>query len=106
MGLKKYTKFLSLQFEALKMLRSKDPSYYYTVLGDDVILSLNENFEDPSKPLWLNLGYWKDAQTYPDACRAMVIKLGEAAELQSTDTVLDLGCGFGEQDALLVEQFH
>jgi microcystin synthetase protein McyJ len=67
---------------------------------------LNENFEDPSKPLWLNLGYWKDAQTYPDACRAMVIKLGEAAELKSADTVLDVGCGFGEQDALLVEQFH
>jgi microcystin synthetase protein McyJ len=106
MGLKKYTKLLSLQFEILKTLRSKDPSHYYTVLGDDVILSLNENFEDPSKPLWLNLGYWKDAQTYPDACRAMVIKLGEAAELKSTDTVLDVGCGFGEQDALLVEQFH
>jgi hypothetical protein len=34
MGLKKYTKLLSLQFEALKMLRSKDPSYYYTVLGE------------------------------------------------------------------------
>jgi microcystin synthetase protein McyJ len=106
MGLKKYTKLLSLQFKVLKMLRSKDPSHYYTVLGDDVILSLNENFDDPSKPLWLNLGYWKDAQTYPDACRAMVIKLGEAAELKSTDTVLDVGCGFGEQDALLVEQFH
>jgi microcystin synthetase protein McyJ len=106
MRLKKYSKLLSLQFEALKMLRSKDPSHYYTVLGDDVILSLNENFGDPSKPLWLNLGYWKNAQTYPDACRAMVIKLGEAAELKSTDTVLDVGCGFGEQDALLVEQFH
>jgi microcystin synthetase protein McyJ len=89
----------------LKMLHSKDPSIKYTVLGDDVIPTLNGNFEDMSKPLWLNLGYWKDAQTYPEACRAMAIMLGETAELKSTDTVLDVGCGFGEQDALLVEQF-
>lgn len=93
-------------FATLKMLHSKDPSIYYTVLGDDVLETLNGNFEDTSKPLWLNLGYWKDAQTYPDACRAMAIMLGETAELKSTDTVLDVGCGFGEQDALLVEQFR
>jgi microcystin synthetase protein McyJ len=120
---KKYTKGLSsmrlanlemvpfglhqaLRFRSnLKMLRSKDASILYTVLGDDAIETLNENFEDASKPLWLNLGCWKDAQTYPDACRALAIMLGETAELKSTDTVLDAGCGFGEQDALLVEQF-
>jgi microcystin synthetase protein McyJ len=88
------------------MMRSKDPSTYYTTLGDDVIPTLNNNFQDTSKPLWLNIGYWKDAQTYPEACRAMAIMLGETAELKSTDTVLDVGCGFGEQDALLVEQFR
>jgi microcystin synthetase protein McyJ len=90
----------------LKMVRSKDPSTYYTALGDDVIPTLNGDFADMSKPLWLNLGYWKDARTYPEACRAMAIILGEAAELKSTDTVLDVGCGFGEQDALLMEQFR
>ena len=103
--LKKYNRRLFSTAFTLKMLHSKEPSTYYTVLGDDVIPALNGNFEDTSKPLWLNLGYWKDAQTYPDACRAMAIMLGETAELKSTDTVLDVGCGFGEQDALLVEQF-
>jgi microcystin synthetase protein McyJ len=101
-----FNKYSKALFTTLKMLHSKDPSFYYTVLGDDVVETLNGNFEDTSKPLWLNLGYWKDAQTYPDACRAMAIMLGETAELKSTDTVLDVGCGFGEQDALLVEQFR
>lgn len=104
--LKKYNKRLFSVAFTLKMVSSKNPSTYYTVLGDDVIPALDGNFEDTSKPLWLNLGYWKDAQTYPDACRAMTIMLGETAELKSTDTVLDVGCGFGEQDALLVEQFR
>jgi len=111
--LKKYNMLWRLQRIALssmgltlKMLHSKDPSIYYTALGDDVIPTLNGNFENMSKPLWLNLGYWKDAQTYPEACRAMAIMLGETAELKTTDTVLDVGCGFGEQDALLVEQFR
>jgi microcystin synthetase protein McyJ len=90
----------------LEMLHSKDASFYYTALGDDVIEKLNGNFQDTSKPLWLNIGYWKDARTYPEACRAMTLLLGETAALKSTDTVLDVGCGFGEQDALLVEQFH
>jgi microcystin synthetase protein McyJ len=104
--LKRYNKWLfSMGFATLKMLHRKDPSIFYTALGDDVIGTLNENFEDTAKPLWLNLGYWKDAETYPDACRALTIMLGETAELKSTDTVLDVGCGFGEQDALLVEQF-
>jgi len=89
----------------LKLLKSEDASNYYTMLGDDVLFALNDNFKDPSKELWLNIGYWKHAQTYPEACRAMAAMLGEAAELKSTDIVLDVGCGFGEQDALLVERF-
>jgi microcystin synthetase protein McyJ len=105
--LKRYNRWLfSMGFATLKMLHRKDPSIFYTALGDDVIGTLNRNFEDAAKPLWLNLGYWKDAETYPDACRAMTIMLGETAELTSTDTVLDAGCGFGEQDALLVEKFR
>ena len=52
--LKKYSRGL---FTTLKMLHSKDSSFYYTVLGDYVVETLNGNFEDMSKPLWLNLGY-------------------------------------------------
>src|SRR5215472_3239611 len=53
--LKKYNKWLfSMGFATLKFHHSKDPSTYYTHLGDDLIETLNENFEDTSKPLWLN----------------------------------------------------
>jgi hypothetical protein len=60
--LEKYNTWWRLQRFALssgstlRRLGSEDPSDYYTVLGDDVIITLNGNFEDMSKPLWLNLG--------------------------------------------------
>ncbi|WP_193046477.1 SAM-dependent methyltransferase [Mycolicibacterium baixiangningiae] len=88
-----------------KLLMSKDPSDFYTLLGDDVVERFNGNFEDVSKPLWLNIGFWKEARSYPDACRAMAALVGEAADLQDADTVLDAGCGFAEQDIFFVEEF-
>jgi microcystin synthetase protein McyJ len=60
---------------------------------------------DNSKPLWLNLGYWKVARTYPDACVAMVELLGTRAALQPSDGVLDVGVGFAEQDFVLLDRF-
>ena len=54
------------------LMRQKDAAAYYTMIGDDVIDFMNEGYVDNSKPLWLNLGYWKVARTYPDACVAMV----------------------------------
>lgn len=53
-----------------------------------------------------NMGYWKDGPgSLDDACRAMVDLLGEAAGLGHDDAVLDVGCGFGEQDQRLMERF-
>jgi microcystin synthetase protein McyJ len=73
---------------------------YYTSLGDDVLEGLDDGFRDPSKPLWLNLGDWREARTYPAACAALAIRLAEAAGLKDGDEVLDAGFGFGEQDLL------
>lgn len=55
--------------------------------------------------LFLNLGYWKDACRYDDACRALAALLAEAAQLSPTDRVVDCGCGFGDQDALWLERY-
>jgi microcystin synthetase protein McyJ len=81
-----------------RMLVRSDPADYYQYLGDDLIEGQTAEFKDPNKPLWLNLGYWKTARTYPDAAREMAKELGDAAQLCRTDNVLDVGFGFAEQD--------
>ena len=90
---------------SFSLVRQKDAAAYYTLLGDDVIDFMNEGYVDDAKPLWLNLGYWKDARTYPDACVAMVELLGTRAGLQPGDGVLDVGVGFAEQDFVLLDRF-
>jgi microcystin synthetase protein McyJ len=99
-----YWGFLTV-VRSFTFVRQKDAAAYYTALGDDVIDFMNEGYVDDSKPLWLNLGYWKDARTYPDACVAMVELLGTRGGLQPGDEVLDVGVGFAEQDFVLLERF-
>ncbi|KRE34711.1 hypothetical protein ASG82_00385 [Mycobacterium sp. Soil538] len=90
---------------SFSLVRQKDAAAYYTTLGDDVIDFMDEGYADDSKPRWLNIGYWKEARTYPEACAAMVELLGTQAGLQPTDEVLDVGVGFAEQDFVLVDRF-
>jgi microcystin synthetase protein McyJ len=90
---------------SFSLVRQKTAAAYYTSLGDDVIEFLNEGYVDDSKPLWLNLGYWKEARTYPDACVALVELLGTRAGLKPGDEVLDVGVGFAEQDFVLLDRF-
>ncbi len=44
---------------------------------------------------WNNLGYWKDAQDYTEACRALAELHGAAAGLNASSRLLELGCGHG-----------
>jgi microcystin synthetase protein McyJ len=88
----------------LMLLVRSDPADYYAFLGDDVLEAQNQSFENPDKPLWLNLGYWKTARTYPDACADLARKLADAARLGPGDVVVDAGFGFGEQDLLWVRE--
>lgn len=90
----------------LKLLLRSDPEDYYAFLGDDVLEAQDQGFSRPDKPLWLNLGYWKEARTYPDACAALARKLAQAARLGPGDVVLDAGFGFAEQDLLWVREFQ
>ncbi|HEX7480118.1 MAG TPA: methyltransferase domain-containing protein [Polyangiales bacterium] len=88
-----------------KLLLRSDPAEYYRYLGDDVIEGQHEGFVDPKKPLWLNLGHWKNARTYPQAAEAMAARVAEAAQLGPNDSLLDVGFGFAEQDMFWVERF-
>jgi microcystin synthetase protein McyJ len=88
-----------------RMLVWSNPADYYQFLGDDLIEGETGKFRDPAKPLWLNLGYWEHARTYPEAARAMAQQLGDAAQLCREDNLLDVGFGFAEQDIYWVEQY-
>ena len=88
-----------------RQLVRSDAAQYYQQLGDDVIEGETESFKNPEKPLWLNLGYWEHARTYPEAARALAQQLGDAAALNPTDSLLDVGFGFAEQDIYWVEHY-
>jgi cyclopropane fatty-acyl-phospholipid synthase-like methyltransferase len=48
--------------------------------------------------LYLNLGYWKTATEFDDACDALARLLADRIGLCSDDRLLDVGFGFGDQD--------
>jgi microcystin synthetase protein McyJ len=84
---------------------ASNPADYYEFLGDDVVEGQSTGFNDPAKPLWLNLGYWEHARTYPEAARALAKLLGDAAQLNRDDKQLDVGFGFAEQDLYWIQQY-
>lgn len=46
----------------------------------------------------LNLGYWKNARTMDEANINLAHLVGERCLLNKDDNLLDIGCGFGDQD--------
>lgn len=55
---------------------------------------------------FMNMGYWKDQpKTLDEAARALVGLVGETARMGRGDRVLDVGCGFGDQDFFWLEKF-
>jgi microcystin synthetase protein McyJ len=88
-----------------KFLLNPSPEKYYEYLGDDVIEGQHGKFSDAQKPLWLNLGYWKVARTYPEAAAALATQLGDAAKLGPNDKLLDVGFGFAEQDFFWLQKY-
>jgi microcystin synthetase protein McyJ len=87
------------------LLTRGDVAAFYTALGDDLIPSADEGFRNPRKPLWLNFGYWKEARTFPEACKALVRRLAEVADLRPEDDVLDVGCGYAEAALLWLREY-
>ncbi|KAF9044767.1 S-adenosyl-L-methionine-dependent methyltransferase [Hymenopellis radicata] len=63
-------------------------------------LSLNElpgeNPDAPPKTEWLNMGYWKETDIFPEACLALALKLIGASRCKPASRVLDVGHGSGE----------
>lgn len=81
----------------LQAIFRQAPSHKYAI--NAVLLG------DPTELPWSNLGYWQSpAQDYPVACQQLANHLAKAVQLQSTDRLLDLGCGQGA--SLLHWQYH
>jgi microcystin synthetase protein McyJ len=97
--------FLNMIASMPRLLIRSDPADYYKYLGDDVVEGATDGFRNPRKPLWLNLGYWKNAHTYPEAASAMARLLGDALQLRAEDKLLDVGFGFAEQDFLWLAEY-
>jgi len=97
--------FLNMLASMPRLLLRSNPVDYYQYLGDDVVEGETDKFKNPNKPLWLNLGYWKNADNYVDAASAMARLLAEAVKLESNDKLLDVGFGFAEQDLLWIQEF-
>ncbi|NTX01875.1 class I SAM-dependent methyltransferase [Myxococcus sp. CA051A] len=56
--------------------------------------------------MFMNMGFWKDAPaTLDEAARALVRLVAQTARLGPGDRLLDVGCGFGDQDLLWMEEF-
>lgn len=88
-----------------RLLFSSNSADYYKFLGDDVVEGYGDAFSKEDKPLWLNLGYWKTARTYPEAATAMACLLADAVRLGPEDHLLDVGFGFAEQDFVFMEKY-
>ncbi|KJE93994.1 hypothetical protein CAOG_08806 [Capsaspora owczarzaki ATCC 30864] len=66
----------------------------------------------PPTETWMNFGLWPSASALPpsyglrEACEALATLLAHTVELNSQDTLLDVGCGCGDQDVLFAKTFQ
>ncbi len=88
--------------ELLQLVRLLAPGKRDRV--DEVYRFLGTHNQFGRRTLYLNLGFWKDANTYDDACEALATELGRFGKLQAGLTILDAGFGFGDQHLLWMKQ--
>lgn len=67
---------------------------YYQDMNYDIVPGLNGK----NNARWMNVGYWKHAVYYNQACENLAKLLSSAGKFTESDTLLDVGCGSGEQD--------
>lgn len=97
---------LPVLFRAFRQLFTANPSRYYEDLGFDVVEGVGPKSDtDENVQLWQNCGYWEGTSSYDEACKRLVHKVGEFAELSPEISMLDVGFGFGEQDLYWENEF-
>ena len=57
------------------------------------------DFNPTHTTLYLNIGYWAEgAQSLDEAAQAMARLVAEVGQFNSSDEILDAGCGYGDSD--------
>jgi cyclopropane fatty-acyl-phospholipid synthase-like methyltransferase len=65
-----------------------------------------QDFNPTVKTRYLNIGYWKDgANSLDEAAEAMTRLVGRTAGFCADDSILDVGCGFGDAAMLWSAEF-
>lgn len=67
---------------------------YYQDMNYDIVPGLNGT----NNARWMNVGYWKHASYYNQACEKLAELVSRAGKFNECDSLLDVGCGSGEQD--------
>ncbi|OJJ42087.1 hypothetical protein ASPZODRAFT_137505 [Penicilliopsis zonata CBS 506.65] len=61
---------------------------------------------EPPASMWMNLGYWKDTESFPEACQALLDEVLQTAKPDQGIDLLDVGIGCGDQSVYLTELLH
>ena len=69
-------------------------------LSTSQVYDLIDKSSPTANGLYLNLGYWRGANTMDDASDALAMLVAEAGSMNESDHVLDCGFGFGDQNML------
>lgn len=67
-------------------------------LYDNIISKIWINNPVKGESKYMNLGFWEEGNNYKQAATNLVSLAGEIGEFKNTDTLLDIGSGYGEQD--------
>jgi len=67
--------------------------------------NLSERHLNRPGEAWGNLGYWKNADTYSNACRDLALLLGDTIGLDEQSTMIDAGFGCGDQLLLWLKHY-
>lgn len=73
--------------------------------GEWIAEEYHGKYEDPTVPLWLNLGFWETARTYIEACEQLATIVATAARLAPGQRVVDAGAGFAEPARFWARQY-
>nr|WP_174506846.1 class I SAM-dependent methyltransferase [Acinetobacter sp. Marseille-Q1620] len=86
----------------LQVIQQQFPKHKYAINA--------KQLGDKSLFAWSNLGYWAHSQnaqlSYPQACKQLAQHLADSIHLNSTDRLLDLGCGQGASLNLWLEHYN